>query len=456
MGYAQEMCDVCQVVPPVCGDGTCDAEETCLDCPDDCGACPPPADCCSPKDTPGCEDPTCEAIICGQDEFCCTAVWDNVCSEGALELCGTCGGMGAECGDGACDGSESCVICPDDCGTCPPNDCCAATPIATSGCADEACETVVCAGDPFCCDAAWDANCAATAAESCAACGGTPPATDCCYASGGLGCETPECEAVVCAFADWCCDTAWDQDCADLATLYCPACTCGDGVCESLTEDCESCPADCGTCPGADCCVGQASPGCGDTECEQILCSTQPYCCDTMWDTYCATSANELCPVCGGTPPSPVCGDGICAYDETCYDCSADCGTCSSDCCQPNATAGCDDASCSAQVCGLASWCCSTSWDDQCAAIAGMLCPVCIGSYCGDGLCDATAGEDCSTCPGDCEPCAVDDCCVGHGYAGCGDDACEASVCAVDASCCSVIWDNSCAAWAAFNCPQCF
>lgn len=55
--------------PPVCGDGTCNGEETCKSCPKDCGSCPPPP---------------------------------------------------PICGDGTCNGQETCSTCPSDCGQCPP------------------------------------------------------------------------------------------------------------------------------------------------------------------------------------------------------------------------------------------------------------------------------------------------------------------------------------------------
>ncbi|UCC91714.1 MAG: hypothetical protein JSV39_00360 [Candidatus Aenigmatarchaeota archaeon] len=57
---------------PYCGDGTCQADESCSDCEIDCGSCPPPPP------------------------------------------------AGPVCGDGTCDNGESCGNCPEDCGACPP------------------------------------------------------------------------------------------------------------------------------------------------------------------------------------------------------------------------------------------------------------------------------------------------------------------------------------------------
>lgn len=54
---------ICELEPPVCGDGACSGGETCLDCFNDCGPCP-------------------------------------------------------VCGDAECNGDETCADCPDDCGAC--------------------------------------------------------------------------------------------------------------------------------------------------------------------------------------------------------------------------------------------------------------------------------------------------------------------------------------------------
>jgi len=60
----------------VCGDGTCNGDETCSTCPGDCGECP----------------------------------------------CGDGGACGPICGDGTCNGGETCSTCPGDCGGCPCSD----------------------------------------------------------------------------------------------------------------------------------------------------------------------------------------------------------------------------------------------------------------------------------------------------------------------------------------------
>ncbi|MHC4990778.1 MAG: hypothetical protein ACYTGC_07330, partial [Planctomycetota bacterium] len=48
------------------------------------------SDCCYDNGTPGCDDPACEALICGMDSFCCDVFWDQICADQALMLCQTC------------------------------------------------------------------------------------------------------------------------------------------------------------------------------------------------------------------------------------------------------------------------------------------------------------------------------------------------------------------------------
>ena len=64
----------------VVGGNGCDASNSC-----DCFS---GSDCQIAHDYPGCEDPLCEAIVCGVDDFCCTDEWDETCAANAIALCG--------------------------------------------------------------------------------------------------------------------------------------------------------------------------------------------------------------------------------------------------------------------------------------------------------------------------------------------------------------------------------
>ncbi len=168
------------------------------------GGCP---SCCSATGVPGCEDPECEALVCGIDPFCCDVAWDGICAGEANDLC-------------------ECCAAPPPPGGC---DCCVAHPGV--GCGDPDCEAAVCAIDPFCCDVEWDGICAGEAQDICAKlcnspeCSGGKSCPTCCTATGVPGCENAECEAAVCAIDPFCCDVAWDGICAGEAADLCPCCS---------------------------------------------------------------------------------------------------------------------------------------------------------------------------------------------------------------------------------------
>jgi hypothetical protein len=71
----------------------------------DCGG-PPPKDstCCQANQTPGCDDPGCEALVCEADPFCCESQWDGVCAGVAADLCKICGADVGCVGDTNSDG----------------------------------------------------------------------------------------------------------------------------------------------------------------------------------------------------------------------------------------------------------------------------------------------------------------------------------------------------------------
>lgn len=100
----------------------------------------------------------------------------------------------ARCGDGTCNGMETCMSCPADCGAC------------VARCGDGTCNGV----------------------ETCANCSG-----DC-----GM-CSTPRCGDGTCNGAETC--TTCSDDCG-----ACPP-RCGDSTCNG-TETCTTCSGDCGRC----------------------------------------------------------------------------------------------------------------------------------------------------------------------------------------------------------------
>jgi hypothetical protein len=97
----------------------------------------PLGNCLTPNEDPGCENAACEATVCAIDSYCCSDVWDGVCTGEAAMLC------------------ESPLL-----GNC-------LTSNDNPGCEDAACEATVCAVDSFCCDSQWDGICKSVALNLC-------------------------------------------------------------------------------------------------------------------------------------------------------------------------------------------------------------------------------------------------------------------------------------------------
>lgn len=187
----------------------------------------------------------------------------------------------------------------------------------------------------------------------------------------------------------------------------CGECTggsaCGDKTC-GVGEDCANCPGDCGTCdPG---CTASATgdPGCSGCTCEACVCANDDYCCTNSWDSSCASE----CAGCGAKCPSvSKCGDDNCDFNtEDEFSCPNDCYY----------------ASCGDGICDVSGGETCTS----CAQDCGM-CSVGTGSVggCGNGVCDSS--ENCLTCAADC--------------GACGDYTCA---CKVDSACCTKNFGYTC------------
>lgn len=165
-------------------------------------------------------DPTCglcEAAVCVNDIFCCTAGWDELCVQAVGEYCGT-----------------ACAIDP----TCTAHTPCVAGAAMNEKCSN--CTLAVCAADPTCCDTKngqWTQKCAdmvlkdITIKPECGgACGKAPCGSHSECTLGTALTETcTECTKVICAKDKYCCDTQvgkWDLICQDEASKepMCPAC----------------------------------------------------------------------------------------------------------------------------------------------------------------------------------------------------------------------------------------
>lgn len=208
-----------------CGDGTCAGSETCTGCAKDCGMCAGKVstycgdnkcdsneNCAAcPQDCGKCGDFAC---ICKADSYCCNNKFDSTCNT----ACGKCAGGPCpvvSCGDGLCNGGETCDSCSSDCGVCK--------------CGDSVC----------------------TANEDCSKC-----AADC----GACKCGDGKCTA--------------GEDCATCAGDCGGPCKCGNGKCEP-GETATSCAADCGVSTGCKNKCGSSSPS---KEADGTSCYCDDYC----------------------------------------------------------------------------------------------------------------------------------------------------------------------------------
>ncbi len=261
---------VCAIDPFCCSqdwDGAC-INIAQYGCEEDCGLPPAGGDCCSAHPGPQCDDAVVNMCVCDQDNGCCINEWDQSCVNRAQYQCGLDCGLppaggdccsahpGPQCDDAAvnmcvCDQNESCclnewtdacvitgvTLCANLCeGVAPVDACC--FPQMGPGCpGTPALEMCVCNADPFCCSNQWDGICAGISTSVCMEdCGGVnlpppqPPGMgDCCMANGTPGCDDGDVQNCVCAADAFCCDTDWDQICADQAINDCGGCMGGSG-----------------------------------------------------------------------------------------------------------------------------------------------------------------------------------------------------------------------------------
>jgi hypothetical protein len=90
-----------------------------------------------------------------------------------------------------------------------------------------------------------------------------------------------------------------EGDCIDAQNLL--DCTALGGIFQGDGVDCSSvtCPQEyCGGPGSGDCCVASSTPYCEDSDCCSTVCAIDPYCCDTAWDSICASEAQDMCAIC--------------------------------------------------------------------------------------------------------------------------------------------------------------
>ena len=348
---------------------------------------------------------------------------------------------------GRADAQASCSTASNTCFT--PN-------LLAPGCNNPDCCGLVCTIEPSCCDIAWDDVCVALAQKFCSSCGAVPES---CFVAH----PTPSCNnGVICQAVcevpglEYCCTVSWDQGCVLEAI--------------KLTDTCGE--------PATGSCLAEhENPNCNDTTCCERVCTIDPNCCETAWDSTCVDWANRFCFSCGNpragscchqneTPycNDRVCCETVCAIDQFCCEVRWDtvCGQAATEVCGPcervcgytdpanpaaracrtaHVQPGCSDAVCCDSVCYIDSFCCSVSWDFTCVEAARATCAL-NPDPAVNAVCNAANGS----------------CFVPHKDPGCSDASCCATVCASDPLCCDATagqWDETCASRAAILCNGC-
>lgn len=153
--------------------------------------------------------------------------------------------------------------------------------------------------------------------------------------------------------------------------------------------------------PG-NCCEARGEPGCDNAEVAACVCEEGSYCCNTAWDGACVRAVDELgcgiCPIAAPEQSDDGAGGSSSEPDDPAPEPlpPADLGTDWSSCCAKQSGAGCGDPAVEACVCYVDPYCCSTKWDNYCAAEAEALgCAACStfnGSAGGEGSEDGEQG----------------------------------------------------------------
>jgi hypothetical protein len=380
---------VCNISPTCCTvgwDSACVslAREHCCGTPGCGSGCN--GECLVAHPTPYCNDPACCDAVCRDDPLCCAQSWDSMCAAAAYARCASA------------------------CGTNEAGHCWAEHELP--GCSHGDCCGHVCVMDPACCTVQWDANCVTAADDprNAAYCKrpipGSPTAGEPCTPHDNPATNNKPCGDAVCALDAYCCQFAWDSNCVDLARTV-PSC---------------GCTYACGDSCAGSCCRAHANANCDDPACCRLVCAQDAYCCETEWDSVCASIARQSCSGANDACPVPPCGSSLLPS-----------------CCTINVLPNCSDQACCAAVCRVDSFCCTIQWDSSCAQQARS------GNFsacrCDDGGCGSSSAGSCYSV---------------HASPSCSDLGCCQTVCAYEASCCDTAWDANCVTIANFFCGGSF
>jgi hypothetical protein len=309
---------------------------------------------------PGCNDEACCTTVCASDPSCCSVTWDATCAFQAEAFCK--GGNPVECG---LPGQESCIA-----------------PHASPGCEYADCCKSVCGIDPSCCSVSWDVVCAQLGITYCSGCNVTcPPESlpepescgerlnDPCAVAGQqptlLSVNVPVCGSFDAEITSG----GWvgDRDVYRLNVVD----TNGDGLVRVSLRLASTARAF----------VALVRPGCPITLAGALLHAQSNNCVEAT-ESACVAPGQYWVVFSQGTFPVPGSEIMPCvaeprytllaefAEDGCATSCSPDAGSCF----DPHPGAGCDDPQCCAVICATDPFCCSDTWDQDCANRAGQSC----------------------------------------------------------------------------------
>jgi hypothetical protein len=364
--------------------------------------------------TPGCSDLTCCNTVCSFNPTCCSTAWDQSCADLADSSCiGLCGATASgDCGlphsNPGCSNAE----------------CCEAVCAVDPACCQFSWDTTCVFESDFYCTFGPPVECGAAGQESCTIVHASP------------GCADATCCSTVCGLDPTCCSNSWDSICVALATQYCAGCTvnCPAGsvtepeACGARTNDAcasgqtatplEPGPGVCGTIDGA----MSGSTWAGDRDTYSLtltdtdgdgkvrftmtLSANAPVfaalvpatcpisigtalvhanasgCTDTI-TAACVPPGNYRILVVPGSFPTPSVSSSIScdlprryrlAYDAQQAGCQPVCSSSTGPCFDAHAGVGCSDSTCCTATCNIDPFCCSQSWDTDCARTAAVSC----------------------------------------------------------------------------------
>ena len=276
------------------------------------------------------------------------------------------------------------------------------------------------------------------------ACGAT--GESCFTAHSTPHCNDASCCTTVCAADPFCCNTSWDSLCVNRAWDLCRNCG-----------------------PGAGSCFATHGPGCEDITCCSTVCTADPFCCDTSWDSVCVQRAEASCRTgltCAEAklmvPGIPSSNNFTTSLDGSASD-ESSCGT--NDvyatwlryvpACSGLSTLSICTEFAEGQVtmaaftgCGGTQIACSAT-DTNCGFGNGGV-QIVFPAEAGESYLirvsannsGRVAGSIAVSCNAVCQ--SPESCIVVHGTPGCNDASCCVNVCTVDPFCCNVQWDSIC------------